>query len=149
MKIIKDSLYGFGLLGFLSLNFAPLTAVAQDSPVKSVNDVIRVLNDIVGWAYKIFFIVAVMFVIFAAYKFLFAQEDPEKIKSAKNQVIYAVIAIIIALLAISFDVIIKDFLGGSQSGGSSSETKDSSSGGSSSETKDSSSGGSFPWMIGS
>ncbi len=113
MKIIKDSLYGFGLLGFLSLNFAPLTAVAQDSPVKSVNDVIRVLNDIVGWAYKIFFIVAVMFVIFAAYKFLFAQEDPEKIKSAKNQIIYAVVAIIIALLSVSFDVIIKNFLGGS------------------------------------
>ncbi len=140
MKIIKALLYGFG---------APLMAIAQDSPVKRVNDVIRILYNIVRWTYDIFFITAVFFILLAAYKFLFAQEDPEKIKSAKNQVIYAVIAIIIALLAISFDVIIKDFLGGSQSGGSSSETKDSSSGGSSSETKDSSSGGSFPWMIGS
>ncbi len=104
MKIIKVLLYGFG---------APLAAFAQDSPVKSVNDVIRILNKIVGWTYTIFFIAAVFFILLAAYKFLFAQDDAEKIKSAKNQIVYAVIAIIIALLSVSFDVVIKNFLGGS------------------------------------
>lgn len=92
----------------------PLAVVAQDSPVKSVNDVIKILNNVVKWTYTIFFITAVLFILIAAYKFLFAQDDPEKIKSAKNQIIYAIIAIIVALLAVSFDKIIINFLGGSQ-----------------------------------
>ncbi|MEK7658134.1 MAG: hypothetical protein AAB366_03045 [Patescibacteria group bacterium] len=108
MNIIKN----------LSYSLMPLVvAAAEDSPVKSVNDVIRILNNIVKWTYTIFFIAAVFFILLAAYKFLFAQDDPEKIKSAKNQIIYAVIAIIVALLAVSFPVIIKDFLGGGSSSG--------------------------------
>lgn len=94
-----------------------ITAIAaQDSPIKSVGGVIDALNRIVGWTYTIFFIAAAFFILVAAYKFLFAQDDIEKIKSAKNQILYAVIAIVIALLSVSFDVIIRNFLGGGGGG---------------------------------
>lgn len=98
----------------------PVSGFAQDSPVKSVNNVIKILEKIVGWTYTIFFIAAAFFILMAAFKFLSVGDNPEKLSQAKKQIIYAVIAIIVALLSVSFDAIIKDFLGGSGSSGSSS-----------------------------
>lgn len=95
---------------FLSVFAAQNAFVPEDSPIKSVNDVIRILNNIAKWFYVIFFIVAVIFIIIAAFNFLTAQAEPEKISIAKKQVIYAVIAIVIALLSISFKAIIETFL---------------------------------------
>ena len=58
----------------------------------------------------IFFIVAAIFIILAAFAYLTAQGDAEKIKTANKQILYAVIAIIIALLSVSFTAIISNFI---------------------------------------
>lgn len=108
MNIIKILLYPVALTAF----------AAKDSPIKSVNGVIDALNRIVYWTWRIFFIAAVFFILMAAFKFLTAQAEPEKINSAKKQILFAVIAIIIALLAISFTTIIENFLGGGGGSGS-------------------------------
>lgn len=88
----------------------------QDETAGGVKGVIQ---SIVKWVYVIFFIIAVLFIIFAAYTYLTAQGDPEKVKNATNQIIYAVVAIVIALVAVSIDLIIKNFLisGGEGGGG--------------------------------
>jgi len=71
-----------------------------------------VLGSVVKWVYTIFFIVAVLFIIFAAFNYLTGAETPDKIKSAHSQLIYAAIAIAVALLAVSFQLIIGNFLMG-------------------------------------
>ena len=75
-----------------------------------MNDVIRVLNNIVSWTYIIFFIVATFFILIAAFNFLTARENPEKIKTAKDQLLYAAIAIAIALMSSGIKAIVLDIL---------------------------------------
>ena len=100
----------------LALIFSPLILMAadpygpEDSPVKKMDDVIRILNKIVGWTYTIFFVVAAFFILYAAFTYLTAAENAENIQKAHKQIIYAIIAIVIALLSFSFDVIISNFL---------------------------------------
>jgi len=69
-----------------------------------------ILTTVVRWVYIIFFIVAVMFILFAAYTYLTAQGDAEKIKSANNQLIYAAIAVIVAFMSLGIDLLVKSLL---------------------------------------
>ena len=91
-----------------NLNFPP-------SPIKESSELIDVIARIVGWIYIIFFIIAVMYILFAAFNYLTGANDPEKIKTGRNQIIYAAIAIAIALLAVGARTIIEGFLGGGRS----------------------------------
>ncbi len=81
-----------------------------DSPIKSVSQGVDVLAAVVGWVYRIFFIIAVLFILLAAYKYLTKSGEPEKIKEVHKQLIYAAIAIVVALLAVGFQTIVKNFL---------------------------------------
>ena len=85
------------------------------SPIKESSELIDVIARIVGWIYIIFFIIAVMYILFAAFNYLTGANDPEKIKTGRNQIIYAAIAIVIALLAVGARTIIEGFLGGGRS----------------------------------
>ncbi len=69
-----------------------------------------IIETIVRWTYIIFFIIAVMFIIFAAYSYLTAQGDPEKVKNATNQIIYAAIAIVVAFMALGIDLLVKSLI---------------------------------------
>jgi len=92
--------------------------IKEKPPVEDVPGLINAIAGIVKWVYTIFLIVAVMFILFAAFNYLTAGGQPEKVKSAHDQIIYAAIAIAIALLAVGAVAIIKDVLkgGGSASG---------------------------------
>jgi amino acid transporter len=81
-----------------------------ESPVKTPEGLIDVAAGIVKWVYIIFFIIAVMFILFAAFNYLSGAGNPEKLKKAHDMIIYAAIAIAIALLAVGAVTIIKNFL---------------------------------------
>lgn len=112
------------------LNFLPLSVLAitpgslpgasdlgiPEAPVKTSGGLLNILADSVGWVYTIFFVVAVLFIIFAAFNFLTAQGDPEKIKKARSQIMWAVVAIIVALMAVGMRLIIENFLQGNNTG---------------------------------
>ena len=51
-----------------------------------------------------------LFLIFAAFTYLTAAGDPTKVASAKDRLIYAAVAMIIAFLAVGFGLIIRNFL---------------------------------------
>jgi hypothetical protein len=94
----------------------------QGAGIKNVEGVVRILIEVLKWTYTVFFIIAVLYILFAAYAYLTAQADPEKIKSATNQIIYAAIAIAVALLAVGINAIVKSIIEpseGSGAGGSS------------------------------
>ena len=87
-----------------------------DSPIKSPEGLLDVIASVVKWTYAIFFIITVMFVLFAAFNYLTGGDEPEKIKSSHKQIMYAAIAVAIALLAVGFSLIIKQFLNPSGGG---------------------------------
>lgn len=84
--------------------------VSQGSPITEPNQFLDVIASIVKWTYAIFFIITVMFVLFAAFNYLTGGDDAEKIKSAHQQIMYAAIAVAVALLAVGFSLIIQQFL---------------------------------------
>ncbi len=86
----------------------------QESPIKTAGGLLNVIANIVRWVYILFFIIAVLFILFAAFNYLTAHDQPDKLKSAHDQIIYAAIAIAVALLAVGVTAIIQNFL---QAGG--------------------------------
>ncbi|MBI2591254.1 MAG: hypothetical protein HYW34_01085 [Candidatus Brennerbacteria bacterium] len=60
-------------------------------------DVGVIINNITSWVSGLLIAVAVLFVIYAAYLYLTSAGDAEKVKSASNYILYAVIAVVVAL----------------------------------------------------
>ena len=118
MKLLKTKIFLWLVIGNLLL--MPLVFVQAQGETRlnlpgavektSVGGIVDVLRSVVRWIYIIFFIIAVMFVLFAAFSYLTAGGDPERVTTAKNQIIYAAIAIAVALLAVGFEQIIRTFL---------------------------------------
>ena len=110
-----------GLFGFLAIEnpvfAAPMTTeqaakeLAKGSKITDPQHIFTILTKIVRYTYTIFFIVAIIFIIIAAFSFLTAQGDPEKIKGARAQILWAVVAIAIALISVGAAQIIKTFIG--------------------------------------
>ena len=111
---IKSIVFSVGLIGLLavtSLAFAqPQVTIpgASDtsSGITTASGVLDVVKKVIGWVYVVFFVLAVLFILFAAFTYLSAAGDEEKIKTAKNQIIYAAVAVVVALLAVGFSQII-------------------------------------------
>lgn len=92
----------------------PFIAMAQTpGPVTTIDDVTDVydlLRSVLTVLRTVFFIVAAIFIVIAAFKYLTAQGDPEKVGEARQMIVYAVIAIAVALLATVIDNVVRNFL---------------------------------------
>lgn len=89
----------------------PFLAFAQAEPaIDNVEDVYDILRGALTVLRTIFFIIAAIFIVIAAFKYLTAQGDPEKVGTARQMIIYAVIAIAVALLATVVDNVVENFL---------------------------------------
>ncbi len=95
--------------------------ISQESPIQGPGGLLNVVAGIVKWVYTLFFVIAVLFILFAAFNYLTAGGQPEKVKSAQDQLLYAAIAIAIALMAIGVTAIIKNVLEGKTSSSSPTE----------------------------
>lgn len=92
-----------------------------NAPIKTPANITNLVNEILFWFSTIFWIAAVGFVFYAAYLYLTGGGSDEKLKQAKKQLLYAVIAIAVGLMAQGLPALIKAFLslgGGGGSGGS-------------------------------
>ena len=59
---------------------------------------------------------SIIFTLGAAFKYLTAAGDPEKVRSAGQSLLYVIIAIVVALIAKGFPLIISSFIGGGLTG---------------------------------
>jgi hypothetical protein len=107
MKKFKQFVLSFGVpVASLAL---PLLAAAQitgpasgGAPTVGITSLSAVgssLCAITGWLFYFLIIVAVIFIIFAAFKYLTAGGEPEKVKSASHMLLYAAIAIVVGIIA--------------------------------------------------
>lgn len=84
--------------------------MAEDSPIKNVDNIYEILRRVVQYAYTLFFILAVLFILIAAFNFLTAKGDSAKVQSARSQITWAAVAIVIALISVGAAEIIKSFI---------------------------------------
>ena len=103
------------VLSGLSASALPLLVSAQvlpNSPATDVTGIKTLLCGVVaGWMFTFLVVLTVIFVLIAAFKYLTAAGDPEKVKSAGNTLVYAAVAIVIALFAKGLPLIIGTFVG--------------------------------------
>lgn len=106
----------FGILAFV---VSMGTAYAQweggggttESPlIDDEGDIVRIITDISTWIYRVFFIIAVLYILLAAYMYLTAKDDAAQVKKAQTSLKNAVIAIIIALISTGASLLIQSFL---------------------------------------
>ena len=71
---------------------------------------VDVLITVVRWIYTLIFIVAVLFILLAAFNFITSKGDPEKVGTAKSQLLYAIIGIAVALLAYAVVTLVRNSL---------------------------------------
>lgn len=106
MKIIKKT-----TLVVILLLIGVLPVFAQDVELDSAQDVSNILFRIFDFFYTIFFIIAAGLFLYGAYLFLFAGDDPDKVGTAKKVLLYSVVAVVVALLALGIDDIVASIIG--------------------------------------
>lgn len=85
------------LLAAAQVPGSPVTA--PNSGINSLNAVSSSLCTITNWMFYFLILLAVIFVIVAAFKYLTAAGDPEAVKAASHSLLYAAIAIVVGILA--------------------------------------------------
>ncbi len=78
------------------LTLLPLLAFAQP---RSVQDVISLVNAIAGWFETIIFAIAIIMILVAAFQFLTAAGNEEKVSTARKSLIWGLVGIAVALFA--------------------------------------------------
>ncbi len=112
-------LYKKLLVLVLTASPATLLAAVTETPglrvpttgVRRLEDITDIIVTVINWLMGLFFAVAVLFIFYAAYLYLTAAGEPEKLTKAKNQLIYSIIAIVVALLAGSIRFVVGTLLG--------------------------------------
>ena len=79
----------------LGLILLPMVALAQAPPSAS-GTVVGTIQIVIDWLFYLLIFAAVVVIILAAYNFLTAAGDPDKVSKARNYIIYALIALIVA-----------------------------------------------------
>lgn len=82
-----------------------------DAQVETVNDIIKILNRLIDWMFTILLVLATIFILLAAYKYLIAGGNPETIKEANRMILYAAIAIAIGMLSRGIEFLVKQLIG--------------------------------------
>lgn len=74
--------------------------------------VMGALGHITDWLFAILMVIAAIAVIIAAYYFVTAAGDPDKVKTARNFVLYALIGVLVGLLAKGLVNLVARIVGG-------------------------------------
>lgn len=108
---------GGGIIPLL-LQLAPRLALGQT--VKAP-DVVRDLNDVYvficisfDWLFTFLIVLSIVLALVAAYRYALSAGDPEKVKSAKNTIVYAAVAVALGVVAKGMPSVIASFFTRSQ-----------------------------------
>lgn len=91
-------------------NFGTEAPPAPTTGINEVQDVFDLVNNIFNILFWLLIVLASVFIIWAAFTYLTAGGDPEKVKTANHRVIYAAVAVVVAVLAKAIPSVICNFL---------------------------------------
>ncbi len=98
-------LFGISLIP----NFSVLAANIEGPPADV--DIIELLERIVDYLFTFLLIVAAIFIVIAAYTFVTAGGDTEKVKTARTWVMYALIGVAVAMASRGLVAMVKKVVG--------------------------------------
>ena len=99
------------LVALPALVFA-ITIQGPPGNITKIEDLLDKICSVVNIMFTVLIIVAVVMVMYAAFLYLTAQGDPEKVKSANHTIIYAAIAIAVGIFSKGIPIMVATFLGG-------------------------------------
>ena len=108
-NLAKKALTGIMLLTPV-LAFGQFNTNVPTTNITSLSAVESVITKIVNWLTGLFFVAVILFIFYAAFLYLTSAGDEEKVKKAKDQLLYSVIAIAVALLAGTMRYIVQSIL---------------------------------------
>jgi len=88
------------------------SSIVPDQNIQSLQDVLQSVCVVFGWLFVFLIAFAIVFGVLAAYGYLTSSGEPEKVKQAGNRLLYAAIAVGVALLARAIPLIVANFLTG-------------------------------------
>ncbi|KPJ55219.1 hypothetical protein AMJ47_01820 [Parcubacteria bacterium DG_72] len=94
----------------ISLLAIPALALAQGAAAPYV-DIFTALATLIDYLFWLLLIVAVVFLIIAAFTFITASGDPTRVEKARNFVLYALIGIAVAVAAKGLVALIQTIMG--------------------------------------
>lgn len=100
---IKKYLKVLTLLSFFALVSVavvmPATANAQDETIPEDIEMVEALDAIANWLWTILLLVAVIFIVLAGYTFVTAGGNSDQVNKARDQVLWAVVGVAVALIS--------------------------------------------------
>ncbi len=97
------------LMGVLAT--VPVVAFAQEDikplNIQNVSGIINIIKTLTQWFFELILIISVVMILVAAYGYLTAQGDAEKVSKAHKTLTWATIGIVVALLATGVPYIVK------------------------------------------
>ncbi len=84
----------------------PFTVLA----IESGDDVIRILQNITNWLWRVFLIATVIAFLAAGFFYFTSAGNPDKVSRAHRMVLYGVIGVVVALLSAGMVSLIESFL---------------------------------------
>lgn len=120
MKKHLSKVAGIALLAVIA---APYAAMAQAQnitpPITSLNQLTSNAGFVckaVNWIFTFLILIAIIFALIAAFKYLTAAGDPEKVKGASHTLIYAAVAVGVGIIAKGVPLIVGSFFGSTFTG---------------------------------
>lgn len=107
-KLIVSSIASFILLSPLFV----FAVVVPNTPPGNLPNIASIFNPILNLVWGIFFAFSVLMFLIAAFYFFTAQGEADKIKDARNFVIWGAVGVIVAIIAFSLPGIIYVWFGG-------------------------------------
>jgi amino acid transporter len=102
----------FLILCFLFGSFLSVYNVfAQEEVSYKDLDVFEIIDNITVYATYLLLIVGVIVIVVAGYNFVLSEGDPDKVKKAKDMIIYTMIGIAVALLATAIIGLVRHIVG--------------------------------------
>lgn len=121
MKKLKQVVMGWGtpvlalalpVLASAQITPSPVAAPGTYNKIEQITGAAGILCTTINWIFWLLIVLTIVFVLVAAFKYLTAAGDPEKVKAAGSTLLYAAIAVVVALIAKGLPLIVSSFIGG-------------------------------------
>ncbi|HVM76807.1 MAG TPA: hypothetical protein VMU07_01510 [Candidatus Paceibacterota bacterium] len=110
-KMFGPSIASLVLPALVIAQGPPPPANVPQSNITSLASILSLLCTVFAWMFWFLVVLAVIFVLIAAFRYLTAGGNPEAVGSAGHTLLYAAIAIGVALIARAVPFVVGSFLG--------------------------------------
>jgi len=100
------------LIGAVSAQGVPYPSLPGEGPIQQGGEIPKLFAKIAEWISTIFWIIAVVFILYAGISYMTAKGEQEAIKKANQRLLYGIIAIVVGILAYGLPKLIESILRG-------------------------------------